>query len=234
MSIFQFKYFTIFQSRSALKVGTDSMVLGALIESNIELTGLDIGSGTGVLSLMIAQKNPRISIDAIEFDFDSYLDCHDNFKTSQWQNRLTAIHNDFLDFTFEKKYDLIFSNPPFYKDGLLSKNERTAKSKHATILTFDKLIRKSATLLTENGFFWLISPIDQVEYITKIAQSNGLFLAQIIYVEGIPNRPSRAVMCFSNQNVTFVEKNFVIRTIEGKYSDQYISATKEYHAKNIG
>jgi tRNA1Val (adenine37-N6)-methyltransferase len=234
MSIFQFKNFTISQARSALKVGTDAMVFGALIESKKELIGLDIGAGTGVLSLMIAQKNPQISIDAIEFDFDSYLDCQDNFKTAQWHNRLCAIHNDFLDFTFIKKYDLIFSNPPFYKDGLLSKNDRIAKSKHATILTFDKLIQKSAKLLTENGFFWLIFPIEFIENITNIAIENGLFLAQIIQIDGKPNRPSRAITCFSKQNEATIEKSFLIRTQEGEYSDQYITATKEYHAKNIG
>jgi tRNA1Val (adenine37-N6)-methyltransferase len=233
MSLFHFKQFTITQSRSALKVGTDAMILGSVIDPGTYENGLDIGAGTGVLSLMVAQENPILHIDAIELDEGSFLDCKDNFASSNWKERLSAIHGDFLSFKNEKKYDLIFSNPPFYKDGLLSPDKRVSQSKHATDLSLEKLIEKSAEMLTEEGRFWLIFPFDLSEVIGQYAKNSGLSVQKRIRIEGKPGRPTRTIVCLGFEPLSTHESMIVIRTEENTYSSQYSQLTKAFHGKEI-
>jgi len=109
LSVFRFKYFDVKQEKNPLKVGTDSMLLGAFIEASGHKRALDLGSGTGVLSLMIAQKNPIITIDAIEIHEDGSQECRENFASSPWSERLTVFQGDYFIFPFQSKYDLIFS-----------------------------------------------------------------------------------------------------------------------------
>lgn len=233
MSLFHFKHFSISQTRSALKVGTDAMLLGALIDSSDCEKGLDIGSGTGVLTLMAAQKNPLIQIDAIELDEGAFLDSKDNFTASQWKDRLKAIHADFLKYNEDKKYDLIFSNPPFYKDCLPSPDKRITQSKHATELSLEILISKSAELMTENGKFWMIFPHDLNDTIRSYAERSNLHIQKKISILGKPERPNRIVFCLGFEQLRTEEFTILIRTELGAYSDQYYELTKDFHGKEI-
>lgn len=233
MSTFQFKHFTINQSRSALKVGTDAMILGSFIDSTSKKKGLDIGAGTGVLSLMIAQNNPDIEIDAIEIDSDSFLDCKENFAGLKYSEKLKIVHADFLSFSFQKKYDLIFSNPPFYYNSLQSSDERTAISKHSVHLPFDRLFEKVSLLLTENGHFWLIIPAEHTPTIKDIAKENHLFPLHEINVFAKPGKHTRSILSFSKIGGSTSFNSLTIREETGAYTEQYIQLTKDFHFKNL-
>jgi len=234
MSTFQFKQFSIQQSRSALKVGTDAMVLGSLINSENKSRGLDIGAGTGVLTLMIAQNNPNIQIDAIEIDADTSLDCKENFADSIWSERLRVIHSDFLGFPFQNKYDLIFSNPPFYHNSLLSSDQRTAISKHSVHLPFDRLFEKVSQILSENGNFWIIVPAEHALTIKEIAKENQLFQANEINVFAKPGKHSRSILSFSKIENPASLNSLTIREESGAYTKEYIQLTKDFHFNNLG
>jgi len=233
MPPFLFKHFAITQNRSALKVGTDAMLLGSFIQSENEIQGLDIGAGTGVLSLMVAQKNPSIHIDAIELDSESSLDCQENFAHSNWSERLSMISADFLAHEFDKKYDIIFSNPPFYQNTLVNENKRTAVSKHAVHLPFELLFEKVSKLLTDEGAFWIIFPFDDFEKIGFLAKVTDFFIENQITIESKPAVPNRMILSFRKVPTTINSKNFIIRNKDNTFSNQYIEMTKEFHGKNL-
>jgi tRNA1Val (adenine37-N6)-methyltransferase len=130
MSHFHFKRFTINQSRTTLKVGTDAMLLGAFIKTNSPRFGLDVGAGTGVLSLMVAQNHSSINIDSVEIDSKSFEDLKQNITESVFKNQINFFNIDFFAFQPNKKYDLIFSNPPFYDDGIKFNSEINFHPKH--------------------------------------------------------------------------------------------------------
>ncbi len=233
MPPFLFKHFSITQNRSALKVGTDAMLLGAFIKSENERLGLDIGTGTGVLSLMIAQKNLNIQIDAIDLDGESIVDCQENFINSNWSERLATISADFLHYSFDKKYDLIFSNPPFYQNSLVNENKRTAVSKHAVHLPFNRLFEKVSSLLSDTGSFWIIFPFDDFEKVTNLGKSNGLFIENKITIESKLSVPTRVILSFRKSVIPITEKTLVIRNSDNSFSAEYIELTKDFHGKKL-
>jgi tRNA1Val (adenine37-N6)-methyltransferase len=232
MSDFHFKYFTVQQSKSALKVGTDAMVLGALIETSNSGMGLEIGCGTGVISLMLAQKTNSLEIDAIDIDLASFEESKVNFKNSPWSNRLSTFHKDFFKHETEKKYDLIFSNPPFFRKALKSENERSNISKHAQF-EFDDFFDKAVQLLNKNGHLWLIGPFDDLTFFIDEGAKAGVYPKILWTIEGRPNKPQRFVVCFSFQRGNIEQFSLIIRDESGKYSDDYIKLTKEFHNKDL-
>lgn len=231
--IFQFKHFSISQSNSALKVGTDAMVLGALVETTNEKSVLDIGTGTGVLALMLAQKNPTILVDAIEIDAASCIDASLNFENSKWKDRLSLIEGDFLTHSFKNKYDLIISNPPFYVDGLESPNGRTNQAKHANELNFETLFNCVSQLLSSGGTFWLIYPFENHSLVEEIASENELYPSKLIEIHGKPSRPTRMIASYKKVTMLVKKETFLIRDEAGNYSPGYIEATREFHSKII-
>ena len=233
MSVFKFKYFTIQQSRSALKVGTDAMLLGALIDATEKKHALDIGTGTGVLSLMLAQKSDRLLISAIDIDAESLEDCRANVDDSPWKDRVVVVQQDILLHEPEQQYDLIFSNPPFYQNSLLSSDQRVAVSKHADQLTFDRLFQKVSRLLIDSGSFWAIFPGEYDDEIIKIAMKNDMKVVRQIRIEGVPHRHTRTVFEFSNKPASLFNEIVVVREFDGRYSEQYIELTKDYHDRSL-
>jgi tRNA1Val (adenine37-N6)-methyltransferase len=231
--IFHFKHFSVSQSNSALKVGTDAMVLGALVETTNEKSALDIGTGTGVLALMLAQKNRTIVVDAIELDAATCIDANLNFSNTNWKERLNLIEGDFLAHDFSNQYDLIVSNPPFYVDGLESADERTNQAKHANELNFETLFNGVKHLLSSEGTFWLIYPFEIQKYIESIAHENELFPSQLIEIQGKPNRPTRMLACYKKIVLPIKREIFLIRDEEGNYSQTYIEATSQFHSKKV-
>ncbi len=139
MSVFKFKHFSVKQSDSAMKVGTDAMLLGAFVETENKTQALDIGTGTGVLSLMLAQKNETLQITAIDIDELSAKEALINFQNSSWTNRLNVYHADFLSFKTENQYDLIVSNPPYFSTTNENKDERKAQARHISSLEIKPL-----------------------------------------------------------------------------------------------
>lgn len=217
-----------------MRVGTDAMVLGALINTSNKKHGLDIGAGTGVLSLMIAQKNDELLIDAVEFDEASYNECKQNFESSSWSERLSAHHTDFLEFAPAEKYDLIFSNPPYYQSTLLNEDVRSANAKHVQTLSPSRLFKKAESLLTEKGSLWMIVPFVDLESWCDAAMSNGLYLTRQVQLFGKRNEvPNRAVLCFERVEGIIVQQQLTVREADGKYSKEYIDLTVDYHATDL-
>jgi tRNA1Val (adenine37-N6)-methyltransferase len=234
MSTFNFKYFSIFQKNAAMKVGTDAMVLGALVESKGKVRMLDVGAGTGVLGLMLAQNNDSLNVDAVELDTLSANECKQNFEDSPWSDRLSVIRKDFLDFQSEERYDLIVSNPPYFQTRLKNDEVRKAQARHEDALPVNRFFNKVRELLTNNGSCWVIVPtVDEVSWLEN-ANENNLFSQKCIQILGKRGMaPIRTVFCFSREKNDEKSDTFVIRESNGSYSEEYIELTKEFHGKSL-
>ena len=156
MSIFRFKEFSIIQNRSSMKVGTDAMILGSLIDVNLKGKCLEIGTGTGVISLMLLQRSPELFITAIDIDSESTEEAIQNFSNSPWISRVQAENCDFLNYNPDLKFDIIVTNPPYFENGLLNNSKRKAVSRHEESLPLINLFESSSMLLSEKGNFWLV------------------------------------------------------------------------------
>lgn len=233
MSIFKFKAFTVQQEANAHKIGTDAMLLGAFIDASKHSLGLDIGAGTGVLALMIAQRNPTIHLTCIEIDQKSAEECRENSNASPWLNRITTLHADFTQYDFQKKFDLIFTNPPYYftENSSHESNERT---KHTNIDKLAEWISKIKVLLTFAGEFWVIWPSETSEQVIKIAFINQLFVSKKIAIYSKANKLSRTILCFSkSKKNSLEEKKFIIRNDDNSYTNDYCTLTADFHFKDF-
>ena len=234
MSYFHFKNFSILQSDAAMKVGTDSMLLGSFINSTDKKCALDVGAGSGVLSLMVAQENREIKIDAVEIDKLSMKECVLNFEASDWSARLEVFHTDFLEFKIDKKYDLIFSNPPYYRSTLVSNDDIKATAKHERSLPIPVFLKKVSASLTLDGVVWIIIPFMDKYSWEKNAEQSGLFVSKETRVSGKKNKePNRIILELRKRKNKLVSDHFIIRNDNGTYSDAYIELTKEFHRKEL-
>lgn len=210
------------------------MLLGSFIDPTNAKTALDIGAGTGVLSLMVLQNNPKIDLDAIEILTEAAEECSLNFENSPWWGHATVHAIDFLNFHPAKQYDLIFSNPPFYLDGLKSGDEHIDQAKHISRETYEKFVCKAAGLLSEEGRFYVIVPYKQFDYLSKLAKENRLHLLQKITIHATKEKlNSRVVLLFSKKEESFLQSEFTIRLSTGGYTPEYISLTKKYHHTDL-
>lgn len=217
-----------------MKIGTDAMILGSLLEVKNAKTGLDIGTGTGVLALMMAQKNRIIAIDALDKDDGSILDCTKNFESSKWSDRLNAIHVDFLEFESLSKYDIIVSNPPYYQSRLKSDNSRDASAKHEDSLPMSDLFEKATKCLNSTGTIWLILPSSDMNLWEKEWRSFNLNLIRKFSYSGKEGEsPIREIVCLSFANEELFETTFSIRDQSGEYTNDYIALTQEFHGKSL-
>ena len=229
MSKFRFKEFSIQQDVNTHKVGTDAMLLGAYIDASRQSVGLDIGSGTGVLSLMLAQRNPSIQITCIEIDKKSSDECSANIRESPWSNRIQLINHDFIEHQFTHKFDLIFTNPPYYLTDN-SSNESNERTKHITPESLLNWLNKIANLLTKKGEFWMIWPSETSQKIIEMAHDSGLHVAKKIAIYSKINKLSRNILCFSREKKEgFNDEQFIIRNHDNSYSDAYRSLTSDFH-----
>ena len=229
-TIFSFKQFQVEQEGASFKIGTDAMILGSLITFNKAKSALDIGSGTGVLSLMVAQKHTDLFIDAIDIDD---VNCHlmeVNFTKSPFDNRLRVIKHDFITFHFQRKYDLIFTNPPYFLESLENNELRQASSRHFTISTMRDFVKKITVCLEIGGLVYIILPADNFSQWENVFKENEMFLDEIIEVEGKLNQLIRIIAVFSTESKELKKNKLIIRNEKGLYSKEYIDLTKDFHA----
>ena len=232
MSAFKFKQFEIAQDKCAMKVGTDGVLLGALTDCKKATNILDIGCGTGLISLMLAQRNDAAVITGIEIEENAFLQSQGNFNNSKWSKRLSIIHTSLQDFSSETKFDLIVSNPPFFTDSTQANNQYRKLARSTNSLNFKELISKSKILLSENGIFSVIIPFPRKEEFINIALENKLFLSRICNVKGTANSPvKRILMEFNNSQDTILEENLVIEKERNNYTDKYIDLCKDFYLK---
>jgi tRNA1Val (adenine37-N6)-methyltransferase len=233
MSVFHFKHFSIQQFHSTLKVGTDAMVLGALCDKTGANRILDIGAGTGVLSLMLLQKNTNASVVAVEMDSDTCIDLKENLIQNPFGKNATCLNIDFLSWQTETEFDLIISNPPYYEHTLLSDNEKVNSAKHVSSLDLKALLKRSFELLTHEGEFWFIWPVDHQENLFHKINDSDFYLAKDITIYGKPGLAKRKVICLRKTHSETEVFDFLIRGESESYSTQYKELTKEYHNKTL-
>ena len=256
---FRFKRFTIRNDKAALKVGTDAVLLGAAMTvSPDDRTLLDIGTGTGVIALMVAQRllgelphqmliverasaggtlwgeAPRqkiaeMRIFAIDIDGPSAEEAAENFTDSPWASALTAIHTSLAGFKPERKFDCIFSNPPFYDNSLRNPDAREATARHTESLSYREIFAFSAEWLTPAGRLSLILPADQEVAILRTAASFGLYPFRIIRIKGAPRKPvKRIILEFSQTRGQVAEESLTLQDGPSR-SAQYAELTQEFY-----
>lgn len=218
-----------------MKVGTDGVLLGAWtpLEHN-PYSILDIGAGTGLIALMLAQRSHAEQIDAIEIDDDAYEQAVDNFENSPWGDRLFCYHAGLDEFMEEPEdeYDLIISNPPFYTDGYFSGDEQRDKARFTESLPFEDLLEASALLLSDKGVLAVIIPFKEEEHFIALAKEEQLYPFQVTRVKGTPNTETkRSLIAFSRTEKEHVADELVIETARHQYTNEYISLTKDFYLK---
>ena len=229
---FKFKQFKVDDEDCTMKVGTDGVLLGAIADCGPAKSILDIGTGSGIIALMLAQRS-RAIIDAIEIDECSFLKAEKNFHNSAWPERLTAIHGSFQDFSKNtiNTYDLIVSNPPFFPNSFQPQLERKRIAKHDASLNFADLISGAAGIMKPEGKFTLILPYSEKETFIHIANDHGLYL-QII-LEILPKatkKANRVILEFRHIKIPQIKSSsLVLRNPDNTYSGEYRQITKDFH-----
>jgi tRNA1Val (adenine37-N6)-methyltransferase len=231
---FRFKQFTIQQDRTAMKVCTDSCILGAC--TALRLQGakkiLDIGTGTGLLSLMLAQKT-MAHIDSIESDTDSFSQAVENINQSSWHDRIRIIEGDARHYSFDSKYDIIISNPPFYESDLRSPVHKKNKAKHEVSLSLDELMQVILANLSDDGVFSILLPFHRTNYFLKLATANGFFLREKITIKPTPSHEAfRSICLFGYKKPEHpILEDLTIKNGEGKNSLKFAELMKDYYER---
>jgi len=235
LSTFQFKKFTINQDRCAMKVGTDGVLLGAWCPiDNNPFSILDIGAGTGILSLILAQRSNAVQIDAIEIDENAFEQCVENFESSPWGDRLFCFHAGLDEFMEEPEdeYDLIISNPPFYTEDYKTENEQRDLARFSDALPFKDLVEAVNLLLSENGIFAVIIPFKEEEKFIALAYDFELHPFKITRVKGTPTTEiKRSLLAFSKTQKQTLVDELIIEMARHQYTEEYIDLTKDFYLK---
>lgn len=235
---FQFKQFKIEQEKSSMKVCTDSCLFGAWIADKIEQkiihpkNILDIGAGTGLLSLMITQKT-SLQIDAVEIDENSYRQTVENFLESPWNQHLQAFYADIKSWNNNLKYDLIISNPPFYENDLKANEKNKNLAKHDDGLTFTELLLAVKNNLSSDGNFAILLPYHRTEYFKKLAVESGFYLNEELHVKQTPKHSYfRGILFFGTKSTQPIFNEIIIKDEAGNYSKEFNFLLKDYYLEN--
>ena len=236
MSTFNFKQFSVQQDKCAMKIGTDSVLLGAWCPiDNNPFSVLDIGAGTGVLSLMLAQRSHAEQIDALEIDEDAYEQCVENFEASPWSDRLFCFHAGLDEFIEEPEdeYDIIISNPPFYSEDYKTDNSQRDLARFQDAMPFEELVEAADLLLSENGIFAVIIPYKEEERFIDLCAEVELFPVKATRVKGSHTTPIvRSLLAFKRYELSALTTDeLVIEINRHEYTDDYINLTKDFYLK---
>ncbi|MDH5475191.1 MAG: methyltransferase [Cyclobacteriaceae bacterium] len=231
---FHFKQFSIHHDKCSMKVGTDGVLLGAWANVSTPKKVLDVGTGTGLIAIMMAQRGDLdTTIEAIEIEKDAYLQAIENIENCPWHNQITVIHSSIQAFTntSTSKYDLIISNPPFFLSGSKSENQKRNIARHTQTLSHEDLIYSTDQLLSSGGKFSIILPIDEGEiFIEKASQSN-LFCSRITKVKPKVNKPFERMLMEFIRSITETKKTELIIQFEKRndYTPAYIELTQAFY-----
>lgn len=232
---FKFKQFTVNQDRCAMKIGTDSVLLGAWtsVEHN-PYNVLDIGAGTGILSLMIAQRSNAEQIEAIEIDDEAFEQCAENFENSAWSDRLFCFHASLLEYmeAVDEKFDLIICNPPFYSEDYKTKDKSRDLARFSDAMPLEHIIFAVINFLSDKGKFSVIIPHKEEENYIEEASLIDLFPNRILRVRG--NEKSdlkRSLIEFSYSETPIKISELIIETERHQYTQDYINLTKDFYLK---
>jgi tRNA1Val (adenine37-N6)-methyltransferase len=227
---FIFKQFTIHQEKAAFKVGTDGVLLGAGADIAGVKRILDIGTGTGLVAIMLAQRCDA-NIVAIEPDHDSFIQCLENVTGCSWKDRIRAENTTLQDFQSVDRFDLIVANPPYFSDSLKNPDPRKSFSRHNDSLTNDELLRGASRLLAESGRLQVIMPYAEGNLFIAEAYEYGFYCNNILKIRPLPRLEiRRMILTFSKQHLTPTEKFLTIE--HGKrheFTEEYKNLTKDFY-----
>lgn len=215
-----------------MKVCTDACILGAWfaekVLSNSQI--LDVGSGSGLLMIMLAQKS-KADIHGIEIDLPSFKQQEENIDRTKWKDRLTVFQGDVRTFAFSGKYDFIISNPPFFENDLQSDEENLNVAKHSKQLTLEELVSAIDRNLTKDGSFGVLLPYHRLDYFTALCNRNGFWLSEQLLVKQSPSHNYfRAILHFRRQTDIFSLKHeLVIQDEQNKYTPEFTALLKDYY-----
>lgn len=234
--MFQFKQFSVKQDKTAMKVGTDGVLLGSWAPvSHNPFSILDIGAGTGIIALMLAQRTHAEQIDALEIDEDAYEQAVENFEASPWGDRLFCFHAGLDEFIEEPEdeYDLIVSNPPFYAEDYKTNDEQRDLARFQDAMPFEEIVEAADLLLSENGILAVIIPFREETKFTALAKDFELYPIKITRVKGTPKSEiKRSLLAFSRNEVSEIEIDELVVEIDRHvYTPEYIDLTKEFYLK---
>jgi len=229
--MFRFKQFAIRQENAAMKVGTDGALLGAWCDVSKANNILDIGTGTAIIAMMVAQRNSSAAITAIEIDQKALIDANFNIKNCPWTNRIRLIESSLQKYTPTLKFDSIISNPPFFENSLKSNSHQKVKARHADSMHYLDILNFAALHLSSNGILHLILPVKNAEKCIEIALELGFYLKRICKVQPVPHKnPHRYAFELTKTATPTITESLIIET--GKrhdYSQQYIELTKAFY-----
>lgn len=221
-SWFQFQEFRVEQDRCAMKISTDAVLLGALATSESPRKILDIGTGTGVIALMLAQRFPDSRIQAVEIDPAAASQARENFEMSPFATRIEMQKGSFQEFSPAEKFDLIVSNPPYFSDHLKSSDAQRNLALHNDGLPFGELVEKVSAILAPDAKFWVILPPRQMLDLEKIARLYNLFPTQKFTIQDKPGKPViREVVSFEFEEKNIFQNEILIKDESGRFHDSY-------------
>lgn len=229
---FQFKQFAVHQNLNPQKVGTDSMLLGAWSNAKHNHI-LDIGTGTGILALMLAQQNPNSTVVAIEPDLISLQEALTNFSESPFSNQIQGVHSSLQNFKNDNKFDLIISNPPYFENSTLSENDSKNKARHTLELPIDVLYKHASALLSKDGYLNLIFPFDMEEVHFSIAHKQNLLPSKILRTKKENGEFKRTLVSYSFKNENAEESEMIVKFTDNSYSKDYVEITKDFYATDL-
>jgi len=230
MSVFNFKKFSVIQEKSAMKVGTDGVLLGAWIFCEKANNILDVGCGTGLIALMLAQRNLNSNITGIEIDKTASQEAELNVRNSDWKQRISIQHTSLQQFKPQIKFDLILSNPPFFPQNNSKKSRDIARRTNS--LSFEELIQNAVDILEEKGIFSVIIPKEYEVYFCNIAISYNLYCNRICNVKGNEIVVTKRVMLeFSFVKAKVTIECLTIEIARHQYTDAYIQLCKDFYLK---
>lgn len=228
-NIFKFKQFEVDQTNCAMKINTDGVLLAVLVKSLHPKRILDIGTGTGVLALMMAQRFSSAKIEAVEIDELASATAGRNFQLSVFNKQL-SVHNKAIEqFSSAEKFDLIISNPPFFVNDLKNAEEKKGIARHASEQFFEDLIKKVDALLSIDGCFWFILPQKQAEFMIDKAKELQLFVNKIVFLHSDETKPAfRHIICLGRADNDLIKEQFYIYESEKIYTKAYKELLKDF------
>ena len=233
--MFHFKKFSIDDSQSAMKIGTDAVLLGAWAPCSTETRILDIGTGSGILALMMAQRNPGVPVDAVEIDHEAAASATHNAKLSPWHSSINVINASLQAFAQHRQagYSLVICNPPFFTNSLKAPDAARNTARHNDSLPVDELLLITSRLLNENGKASFILPAADVENWLAVASRCNLHPTHSTLVRSYTNRePHRALLSFCQSLQTVIAENEIcIYSGRNTYSSEYKALTRDFYLK---
>lgn len=236
--VFRFKEFEVKHSQSAMKIGTDAVLLGAWASVDEKVNSiLDVGAGTGILALQLAQRSYAETIDAVEIDPDAFEECVSNFENSPWGDRLFCYHASFTEFYTEmdETYDLIISNPPFFAEQPKFDIQNTSreKARFQEHLSFEDLLLGVSIMLSAKGCFSVILPFSEQEKFISVASDYQLYPSSILHVRGQPTSPIKRTLLNFRRNKTdsISKEELTIERSRHEYTEEYMDLVKDFYLK---